>query len=185
MQNLENLPGFKYGTPPVITPWYGLWSPLTDCFILVGYDIQQLKKIQALTVSKLLTVFIELDPALYQNNIIDNSCACDWTLTDSEAINFTSVLKQHFWYDGVKQICPAVCKNLAEIKKIQTWFMFVWYWIDYIDMYLSNSFNELTALAFDIANPNLLQNSIYKILLLEHEPSVAEQKIKEIITNHV
>jgi hypothetical protein len=185
MLNLVDLPGFKYGNPPAVSLWYGLWCPLTDCFILVSYDLKQLKQIQALTVSKLLTVLVELDPQLYQNNTIDNLCACDWTLTDSEAINFTLVLKKEFCYNSVKQIQPSVLKNPQQVKKIQTWFIFVWYWVDYIDRCLSNSFNELVASVFDISTVGVFQKEIYKILLLEHDPSTAEEKIKKVLTNHV
>ena len=184
MQNLIDLPEFDFGYPLPTQDWFGLWSPLLDCFVLVDDNLGQLRKVQALTVSKLLTVIVRLDENLHKQNIIDNSCASNWTLLDSEAINFTLALKQNFFYDTVKVLQPATTVITEEISGLLTWFLFVLYWVNRLEQQHYNPFVELTSYAFDQIYVDSKQQKIYHVLLLNDAIDQARAQIQEILTCH-
>lgn len=181
MQDLMALPEFDYGCPSFEQKWFALWCPLLDCFVLVSDNLPQLTKIQALTVSKILTVLVRLDLELHENNIIDNSCACNWTLPETEAINFTLVLRKNFHQHTVSHIIPSTIQDNEQVNQVQVWLFFVWRWIKYIENHLSDHFSDMAVSVFDCELPTPLSKNIYKILLLHTDPVEAEKHIQELI----
>jgi hypothetical protein len=180
--DLVNQPGFEYGLPPEADDsWFGLWCPLLDCFLLVNHDFKLLQQIQTLTLSKILTVIVKLDSNLHKKNVIDNGCASGWTVTNPEEINFTLVLRPNFYQDKIKNIMPSTLSSPEEVYRVQTWMIFVWRWIKYIDHNISNPFVDFTGFVLDLGSNNQLQKKIYQILLLEDDPIHAENLIKQLI----
>jgi hypothetical protein len=182
--HFAQLPDFEYGyPPPEPTPWFGLWCPLLDCIVLVSYKLNHLQKIQALTVSKILTVIVRLDHKLYQNNQIDNTCASNWTIEDPELINFTAVIKKNFYNSDCCNIVPSSLTNISEVNKFQTWLFFVWRWVKYLDG-IADPFVDLPGYAWSELDHNKLSKHIYQVLFLEHDPVSAEATIQQLIETY-
>lgn len=184
MSTLPTISGFDNGYPPSNLPWYGLWCPLLDCFLWCHYDFEKLKNTQALTFSKILTVLVQLDCKFYQQNIIDNSCAINWTLINAEAINFTLALKQNFHYRPITDLRPAKILDNPEAIEIQHWFSLVWNCLTFINLHARNNFLDTTAIAFGVNDKNCLAQEIYKTLLLELDIAQAQSKIEKLLETH-
>ncbi len=180
MQSLIELPEFSYGYPPPKAEWFGLWSPVLDCFLLVDNNCLYLKKTQALTFSKVLTVIVSLDEKLYKNNIIDNSCASAWTLLDADATNFTLRYDESFPKKIIESLQSSQINNCAEVSQIQSWFIFVLYWIKKIET-VDDPFVSLANFAFDGNLKGTVQQQIYHTLMLENNPDVARTCINKIM----
>jgi hypothetical protein len=180
MKSLTDLPEFAYGYPST-RECYGLWSPLLDCFILIDDNVRHLEKVQALTVGKILTVLVKLDEKLYQENIIDNSCASNWTISEFETINFTLVTKRYVGSHIVTKLIPAEISKVSEAHDFQAWFMFVLHWVKKIEAEFADPFLQLPALAFGDTSVFSIQQKIYRTLLLFQNIDHARQTINDIV----
>lgn len=174
------LPEFSYGYPSSRSEWFGLWSPVLDCFLLVDNNFSHLKKTQALTFSKVLTVIVSLDEKLYKNNVIDNSCASAWTLLDADTINFYLRCDQSFPENIIENLQSSKINNCAEVNQIQSWFIFVLYWIKKIET-IDDPFVLLATFAFDGNLKGTVQQQIYHTLMLENNTDVARSCINKIL----
>ena len=182
MPLLHDLPGFEYGLPPTTEKtWFGLWCPLFDCFLLVSYDFEMLQKIQILAIGKILTVIVKLDYSLCENNIIDNTCAANWTLPEDEIIHITMVTKRSFHTDKIHNIVAKTVNNLEEIEQVQVWLIFLMRWIKYIQQHLTRPINDLTGFILGDAAASQLQKQVYQVLLLECDTAQAEEKIAQLL----
>ena len=173
-----------YGYPNLIDPpWFGVWCPLLDCFLMVHYNLEQLRRLQTLTMHKILTVILPLDTNLYKNQIIDNTCASKWTVVNPEFINFTMILKEKFLKSTV-DIMPVEVVNPSEVDRVQSWLLFVWKWLTYIDTTLADTHHDFSAYILGIT-PNQKLLPIYQILLLEQDPTLAESQIQKVLASYV
>lgn len=174
----------NYGYPNLIDPpWFGVWCPLLDCFLMVHHDRRQLQQLQTLTMHKILTVIVPLDSSLYKNQIIDNTCATNWTVTNPEFINFTLVLKEKFM-NYMVDIIPVEVADPCEVDRVQSWVLFVWKWLTYINTQLADPHHEFGAYILGIL-PNQKLLPIYQILLLEQDPAAAELQIQQVLDSYV
>ena len=180
MQSLIELPEFNYGYPPSKAEWFGLWSPVLDCFLLVDNNFLHLKKTQALTFAKVLTVIVNLDEKLYKNSIIDNSCASAWTLLDADTTNFALRCDQSFPEKIIENLQSSQINNCAEVSQVQSWFIFVLYWIKKIEI-VDDMFVSLATFAFDGNLKGTVQQQIYQTLMLENNTEVARACINKIM----
>ena len=180
MQNLVELPEFSHGYPSPRPDWFGLWSPVLDCFLLVDDNFLHLKKTQALTFSKVLTVIVKLDEKLYKNNVIDNSCASAWTLLDTDTINFYLRCDQSFPEKTIENLQSSKINNCVKVNQIQAWFIFVLHWTKKIET-VDDPFVSLATLAFDGNLKGTVQQQIYHTLMLENDTDVARSCINKIL----
>lgn len=178
---------FDFGYPNFEPPhWYGLWCPVLDCFMLVHYDLNLLLEIQLLASTKILTVPVELDIELAKQQTIDNQCCVGWTVQDPESINFT------FVYQKPKQIWPVVIqpsdpKNLDESTQVQSWFVFLLEWANWLKNYpginIDTRVKNFICHVMDLPRVDYKQK-IYKILLLAKDQPQAEQELKQFLQDH-
>jgi hypothetical protein len=180
VQNLIELPEFGYGYPSPNPEWFGLWSPVLDCFLLVDDNFIYLKKTQALAFSKMLTVLVKLDKKLYKNNVIDNSCASAWTLLGPDTINFYSQCGLSFPEKIIENLQPSMIDNFAEVNQIQSWFMFIMFWIKKIET-INDPTVSLANFAFDGNLKGTVQQQIYHTLMVENNLDLARIRINEIL----
>jgi hypothetical protein len=173
-----------YGYPNLIDPpWFGVWCPLLDCFLMVHYNYGQLQRLQTLTMHKILTVILPLNTSLYENHIIDNTCASKWTVVNPEFINFTMILKEKFLKSTV-DIMPIEVIDTTEVDRVQAWMLFVWKWLTYIDTTLVDLHHEFGAYILGMA-PDQKLLPIYQILLIEQDPVLAELQIQQVLDSYV
>jgi hypothetical protein len=173
-----------YGYPNLIDPpWFGVWCPLLDCFLMVHYNLEQLQRLQTLTMHKILTVILPLDTSLYKNHIIDNTCASKWTVVNPEFINFTMILKEKFLKSPV-DIMPVEVTDPHEVDRVQSWILFVWRWLTHIDQKLTDPHHEFGAYVLGM-EPDQKLLPIYQILLIEQDPALAELQIQQVLASHV
>jgi hypothetical protein len=180
VQSLIELPEFSYGYPSTGPEWFGLWSPVLDCFLLVGDNFLHLKKTQALTFSKVLTVIVKLDEKLAKNNVIDNSCASAWTLLDPDTINFNLRFHQKFPEKIIENLQPSQINSCAKVNQLQSWFIFVLHWIKKIETF-DDPFVSLATFAFDGNLKGTVTQQIYHTLMLENNSDVARSCINRIL----
>ena len=180
MQSLIELPEFSYGYPPLKAEWFGLWSPVLDCFLLVDNNFLHLTKTQVLTFSKVLTVIVGLDEKLAKNNVIDNSCASAWTLLDPDTTNFTLRCDNSFPEKIIKNLQSSQINNCVEVNQIQSWFIFVLYWIKKIET-VDDLSVSIATFVFDGNLKGTVQQQIYHTLMLENNPDVARSYINKIL----
>ena len=180
MQSLIELPEFSYGYPPLKAEWFGLWSPVLDCFLLVDNNFLHLTKTQVLTFSKVLTVIVGLDEKLAKNNVIDNSCASAWTLLDPDTTNFTLRCGNSFPEKIIKNLQSSQINDCVEVNQIQSWFIFVLYWIKKIET-VDDLSVSIATFVFDGNLKGTVQQQIYHTLMLENNPDVARSYINKIL----
>jgi hypothetical protein len=150
---------------------------------MVHHNLGQLQRLQTLTIHKILTVILPLDTSLYKNRIIDNTCASKWTVADPEFINFTMVFKEKFLKSTV-DIIPVEVTDPHEVDRVQSWILFVWGWLTYINTKLVDPYHEFGACVLGIA-PDQKLLPIYQILLIEQDPASAELQIQQILASYV
>lgn len=179
VQNLTDLPGFEWGTPPSYQ--FGLWCPLLDCFVLVYHDIVVLRKIQTLTTAKILTCLVRFDEEIRKKTQMANTIASNWTIEDPTSISFTPALVNNKVYP-LTGVVPSVLRDPAEVNRFQTWLIFVLKWILWVDHQQQDRVNFTTSiLGLDHDTQLQLYKKIYQILLLENDPSQAETLIDQAI----
>jgi len=179
MQNLVDLPGFEWGGPS--SDQFGLWCPLLDCFVLVHQDLAILRKIQVLTTAKILTCFVQFNEEIQKKTYMANTIASNWTVEDSTSIPFTPALIGSKIYQ-LTSVVPSALRDPAEVNRFQTWLIFVFKWIRWMDYQQPIRINLIKNI-FDLDHDNQpqLHKKIYQILLLEHDPLQAELLINQAI----
>jgi len=180
MLNLIDQPGFDYGYPK-LTPKFGLWCPLFDCFLMVGHDFNLLADVQLLTSSKVITILIKLDLLATDVNVIDNEVCSSWTVTDSELVNFTLIFKK-INSTPILSIQPKSVDNPEEVNKMQVWFIFVNHWVSQLnEQNNGNLAVKFINFVMGINLPDQPKQQIYKILLLEDNIDTANNQIKKLL----
>lgn len=157
-----NVLGFEYGYPDDSPkPWYGLWNPNYDCFLWVSFDLRNIEMLQMLMSTKALTKIVGLDPSLYKNNIIDNTCCISWTIDDVQ-IGFNEVYKNY----NTIEISSIKQKDHANPKavELQDWIMMLNKWIRLVENN-TNRFDNFLATVMG-CDPGSDFSLIYRILLL-------------------
>lgn len=179
MLNLTEQPGFDYG---YANSNFGLWCPLFDCFLLVGHDQNLLREVQLLISSKILTIIIELELEHLNKNIIDNEICSNWTIENTELVNFTLTFKNNSMSPKSK-IIPKQLDDPEEVNCMQIWITFVIYWINYLkNIEKQNYVKTFVNFVFFLNNDtNVLKQKIYKILLINDNIELSQEEIKKIL----
>jgi hypothetical protein len=137
------------------------------------------------------TVIVGLDEKLAKNNVIDNSCASAWTLLDPDTTNFilrcgnsfsnfTLRCGNSFPEKIIKNLQSSQINNCVEVSQIQSWFIFVLYWIKKIET-VDDLWVSLATFVFDGNLKGTVQQQIYHTLMLENNPDVARSYINKIL----
>lgn len=180
--------GFDLGLPRISTPWWGLWSPVLDCFLLVSDHAHNLQRIRALTLGRIYTVIVELDKQLFVDNVIDNLCVENWTLLDCDIKNFCSDLKDFLDRPKISQLQPAGATDTDRRIMMANWFRFVWRHVRDLE---NTDVNDAGIMADFLGgvfgrSPDFgIKNKIYQILLLEDDMELAQIKIQQVLQQDV
>jgi hypothetical protein len=179
MLNLTEQLGFDYG---YANSNFGLWCPLFDCFLLVGHDQNLLSEVQLLISSKILTIIIELELGHLNKNIIDNEICSNWTIENTELVNFTLTFKDNSMSPKSK-IIPKQLDDPEEVNRMQIWITFVIYWIKYLKNIEKQNYVKtfVNFVFFSNNNTNRLKQKIYKILLINDNIELSQEEIKKIL----
>jgi hypothetical protein len=184
---LENLfVDFDFGYPtPQSLHWFGLWSPVLNCFIMVHHNLDLLEKVRMLGTSKLMlkTVKISVDESL--NNKLDNQCCDNWTIESIEKVDFGSLYRMEnqdipmvsVVLRNKDQISTCETDVAQDVLQVKSWFMFLLKWTKILEMHR----NKYTDFLAQVVGYYSEIPEIYRILLLEEDPKTAEKKIKNLL----
>jgi len=104
-------------------------------------------------------------------------------VVNPEFINFTMILKKEFLKSDI-DIMPVEVIDQHEVDRVQSWILFVWKWLTYIDKKLADPHHEFGEYILGIA-PDQKLLPIYQILLIEQNPALAELQIQQILDSYV
>jgi len=175
---------FDYGYPDYKkVRWYGLWAPTLDRFLIVHHDLPVLMRTQFLMTTKILCKILELDPELYENNIVDNTCCHQWTVMDSSESRFNMMYKDDKKNPSVK-IHHVGTSTESDIVYLQDWAMFLLHWSKTLAP-LDNPYERFVTNIFGIPGENSsLIDQIYQTLLLgEDQTQVTNDIIGLLYSN--
>jgi hypothetical protein len=179
MTSFTNSNFFDYGYPDdPKTPWFGLWCPILDCFLMVSFDLSLLEKLQMLMSSKTILQLVRLDPITYENNQIDNECCYHWTIELGIDIKFNSTYKNY------KEIpkCQITQRN-TDVKdlKLREWIWFLHKWVRItrgVDNRIENFLQDV--LNYEKTETHVI-SKIYKELLLGDDSQIVENNIASVL----
>jgi hypothetical protein len=186
-QQLTTSSGFEYGYPnnqSAVKPrWYGLWNPNHDCFVWVSDDVQQLETLQMLLSGKCVVTILELDCSLYENNVIDNACCTNWTVSDVN-IGFNEVYKN--FRDIPK--CDIVQRahdheSTDSLNKLTQWIVFLNNWVRKINEDYHNRFERFVHYLMRHQEQDFTRD-LYHILLLGSDIDETEKQLVTYIKNN-
>jgi hypothetical protein len=99
---------------------------------------------------------------------------------DADTINFYLRCDQSFPEKIIENLQSSQINNCAEVNQIQSWFIFVLYWIKKIET-IDDPFVSLATFAFDGNLKGTVQQQIYHTLMLENNTDVARSCINKIL----
>jgi hypothetical protein len=100
---------------------------------------------------------------------------------DSELINFTLIFKK-INFIPKSSIQPKVLDNPEEVNKIQTWFVFVNYWVSRLYHHPNhNRAVEFINFVMNVGPQDHTKQQIYKILLISDDINFASNQIKQLL----
>ena len=182
MIQFENLPGFEYGHPPEYqTPWYGLWTPVLDCFVYVSFDLELIRKIQLLTTNKIPLTIVKLSADLYKSNTIDNTCCENWTIDDLETVDFHDFYPLNY-FPLCQQIKTATCTD-PNIISFKLWIIFLTKWIRKIQK-IDHHYKHFVFEIFDVDDGRRATiKKIYQLLLFGEDVDEVEVAINYLVND--
>jgi hypothetical protein len=182
MQNLISLPGFDLGYPNLEPQWWALWSPKFDCFVLVHWDLGILKTAKVLTDSKIVTHLVELDAALYEKNIIDNSCCQNWTVENPALIEINNIN----WEKITK--CNIIKSNSnsaeSDIFQIQSWFIFILYCLKEVENHTDWLGFTMAEEMCDLTTRQDTKKQLFQILFFNEDLESAQKQVCQLFSDH-
>lgn len=164
--DLTDYPGFEYGYPDPGNPYYGLWSPALNCFIFVHHNLERLVKLQWLLSSKILVNVLQFDNVVSEQNLIDNTCCENWTITQDGQLNIALSYKQ----GGTVTSCQHVrVQNQnptfdQDVTFLRQWTFFLNHWCNKIESKF-NTDNPLEQYVSNIIDADQ-KNQLYLLLWL-------------------
>lgn len=160
--------------------WYGLWSPTLDCFVLVHHNLDFVQDLQFLASNKLLTVIVSIDQDLINRNVIDNSCCINWTVKDSEKINFTLIYQKPNAEYKVDLVASQV-QDKQEAQAVASWFMFALGWVSWAKQHVrDNRSRYFISYVLDLPFRDV-KKEIYRVIMLAETQQQAQHEISNLL----
>jgi len=182
-----------YGLPPEENDTvYGLYSPATDCFVGVEYNLRVATHITYLMSSKIFLFLVNLNSAKnYKLNLIDNTVCENWTISDIDKIAdlMPDCLGNEYQIDALENIVKE--KNL-HIAKLKEWAKLCAFWSRVIftakELIYSNSkiddfLNNFLDLDVNYGISDI-EKKVYTLLYFSKDPNTTHQNILSIVKQH-
>lgn len=179
---------YKLGYPENSSTYLGLYQPVLGCFLLTLSDLAAAQEIVRIASSRYNLYIVDLLRAKnYHHNIIDNDCCENWKINNLDHMRIGIVASEKDIIIAEELVpCSSQDVDIDEEKK---YLQLVKHYVEYIN-YISQA-RELPMYRWvnDITNTNLSNNyeqallSIKKILYLETDNTVIENKIQHIINS--
>jgi hypothetical protein len=189
MQNLTSWTEFDIGHPSTEPLWYALWSPKFDCFVLTHWDLSLVETTKLLCNTKIITQTVELDPELYQKNIIDNTCCHNWTIEspaqmqlNNSFMGSTPVLDPAVRGFPKVNVIETVARGTeSEISQAQNWFIFV---LHCLKKLRQSEIQDLAEHIFNLPNSKNIKKQVLSTLLLSEDLDLAQKQVDKLFSNY-
>lgn len=181
---------FDYGKPnPEL---YGLYEPVSDCFLIVYESLEVLLEVKYILSSKYTLFPIRLDQVNnFTTNLIDNSCCENWSFTNNKDISMRHLLFDVKNIYVANSVSKTTNKSNFDIVSEKKWALFCLYWLIFLKKLSSNyskldeflnSFLELSELSGDGALiKDNIKKSILRSLYLGNDINQVEKEIESLI----
>lgn len=184
---------FHWGLYPANSPVYGLYEPITDCFLLILNSLETARTLKYILSSRYAIYLCRLDSASnFSSDLIDNSCCENWSFAnkDKDLIIDQNLLNSEII--TVEELCRSASKKVWDIDKEKRWCLFCQYIVQHfienphsqysqimgvVSRFLKfeEFYNDMTAME--------LQHKILPVLYFGSDVSVASQEIKQIVAD--
>lgn len=173
---------------------YGLYQPVLDCFLLTTADLDIAKQLVMVASSRYDLQICNLSTAEnYAENLIDNQCCHNWTLSNkNEIFHFKSYTK--FNPIKIKKLLETNGNVEWDLQEETQWLLMVTHWLvyirvlhensyewDYIDSFMHKVFKDQIPGSINQQKIMDIESEILKILYLGIDFGTADTEIKELI----
>jgi hypothetical protein len=157
---IKNFKYFVYGVPPNQNdPLYALYQPILDRFLIVSHDLNSIKTLSAILLTRYPTYICCVSSASnYEHNIVDNEVCDSWTFSNNADLNVEYFLSNQDVVQ-VKNLVPTSNTVSWDIIKEKEWILFCQHWIEFFNVlkiYIFQYYQIDSILSDILPNDNLI-----------------------------